>query len=577
VIAAADIRSEPPKLKLIVFGILALVLALRLANLSSAMLSPLSYQPGPDEDYYQRFGQAVAAGVGQNSPEFTSLDPAYGFLLGAIFKLVGVNLFAVYLLQALVDAATACAVLVIGRTLGRPRAGLYGALVYGVASSAIMYSATLLKATWVASFLAWWAAGALALIRSERRLPWLLFGGFCALGVALRSNLLLLALLSLLLPVFCARQGRTLRNFAAKSALLAGGMILAFLPWSIRNYHAYGALSPLPHNGGISLHQVYNAQNPSAELWVPAFVNYLHPSEIWRGYAAEASARAGHRLSPPEVDRYWRDEALGFIEQHPGETILHVLKKGLGFLSAREVPDNRSLAEEKLFSPVLRWLPSPTVWLFAMGLAGLVWLATEDRRWPIIAAPIAVSWLTVAIFFASDRFRFHAAPMLAVCSGVWIEHTIHDIRARRFRPLAQFALLAAVIAAVSIYLGSQSPPAAIRWDQIAWGYIKMGKIPQAQALGERIAAEQPDNGAILEALGYTAIARENYDEAASYYQRAIALRPRSHVAHYNLARALLLLGRTSQAEAEAKIAVSLNPSPDYQELLTKIQSAAVSR
>jgi predicted Zn-dependent protease len=105
----------------------------------------------------------------------------------------------------------------------------------------------------------------------------------------------------------------------------------------------------------------------------------------------------------------------------------------------------------------------------------------------------------------------------------------------------------------------------------------MGKIPEAQALGERIAAQQPENGAILEALGYTAIARQNYDEAASYYQRAIALRPRSHVAHYNLARALLLLGRASQAEVEAKIAVSLNPSPDYQELLTKIQSAAVSK
>ena len=52
----------------------------------------------------------------------------------------------------------------------------------------------------------------------------------------------------------------------------------------------------------------------------------------------------------------------------------------------------------------------------------------------------------------------------------------------------------------------------------------------------------------------TAIARQNYEEAARYYQRAIELRPRSHVAHYNLARALLLLGRNSQAEAEAKIA-----------------------
>ena len=35
--------------------------------------------------------------------------------------------------------------------------------------------------------------------------------------------------------------------------------------------------------------------------------------------------------------------------------------------------------------------------------------------------------------------------------------------------------------------------------------------------------------------------------------------------------------RQIEAEVEAKIAVSLNPSPDYQELLTKIQSAAVSK
>jgi tetratricopeptide (TPR) repeat protein len=235
------------------------------------------------------------------------------------------------------------------------------------------------------------------------------------------------------------------------------------------------------------------------------------------------------------------------------------------------------LAEEKLFSPVLRWLPNPTVWLIAMGLAGLVWFALEDRRWPIIAAPIAVSWITVAIFFPSDRFRFHAASMLAVCSGVWIDRIIRGLHERRKWPVLKFALLAGVIAALSLYLGSQSPPAAIRWDQIAWGYIKMGKIPEAQALGERIAAQQPDNGAILEALGYTAIARQNYDEAASYYQRAIELRPRSHVAHYNLARALLLLGRKSQAEAEAKIAVSLNPAPDYQALLTQIQSDAIAR
>ena len=118
--------SRPLK-PIIVFGVLALALALRVAHLSSAMLSPLSYQPGPDEDYYLRFGEAVATGHGPLSPEFMFMDPAYGYLLGAVFRILGVNLFAVYLLQALLDTATAYAVYRIGTLLERPRAGLYGA------------------------------------------------------------------------------------------------------------------------------------------------------------------------------------------------------------------------------------------------------------------------------------------------------------------------------------------------------------------------------------------------------------------------------------------------------------------
>jgi predicted Zn-dependent protease len=76
-----------------------------------------------------------------------------------------------------------------------------------------------------------------------------------------------------------------------------------------------------------------------------------------------------------------------------------------------------------------------------------------------------------------------------------------------------------------------------------------------------IALEQPDNGPILEALGFTAIKRMDFAEAAEDYERAIAARPRSHVAHYNLAKVYLQLGRTRALE-EAKAAADLNPSPD---------------
>jgi predicted Zn-dependent protease len=112
----------------------------------------------------------------------------------------------------------------------------------------------------------------------------------------------------------------------------------------------------------------------------------------------------------------------------------------------------------------------------------------------------------------------------------------------------------------------------VRWDQIAWGYIKMGKITEARALAERISREQPDNGPILEALGFTEIARRQYGEAARDYQRALELRPRSYVAHYNLARVFLLLGNRKRAAEEAEIAVKINPSPDYQALLSQIEA-----
>ena len=45
---------------LMVFLVLAVALMVRLLHLRYALNSPLTYQPGPDEDFYFRFGKAVA-------------------------------------------------------------------------------------------------------------------------------------------------------------------------------------------------------------------------------------------------------------------------------------------------------------------------------------------------------------------------------------------------------------------------------------------------------------------------------------------------------------------------------------
>ena len=568
-------RASKGESRLPLFGVLGLVLAIRLLQLSSAMGSPLTYQPGPDEDYYRRFGMAVAAGQGaQDTPEFTFMDPAYGYLLGGIFKLSGVNVFVVYLLQILLDTATAYGIIRVGRLLERPRAGLIGAAIYGLTATAVMFCTTLLKEVWVTAWLTWWIVGALTVIRSVRKVHWLLFGLYCGLGVGFRSTLLTLTLAGALLPWLARRLAARGTASPVLAALVVLGSMVALLPWSIRNHNAYDSFSPLPHNGGIVLQQVYNDQNPRAEIWIPSFVSYLHPSEIWEGYAAEASRRQGRPLSPAQVDHYWHDEAMTYIEGHPGVVAADIARKSLGWFSNSELANNRSATEERMFSTILTLLPPPAAWLLGLGLAGLAWLALQDRRWVIVAVPIFLAWVTMAVFFAESRFRFHAASMLALCSGVWIDQFAQQIRARHRESLAFFVPLVLAIMAISIILGSMTREPPVSWERIAWGYINMGKIHDAQVLAARIARNQPDNGAILEALGFTEAVQKQYADAAQTLQRAVELRPRSHVAHFNLARVYLALGDRSKALQEATTAMSLHPSQDYQALLDQIESGS---
>ena len=161
----------------------------RMVHLLSAVKNPATYHLGPDEDHYLQFARFT----GDSSEVFGFMDPLYGIVLSVVLRITGDNAFAVYFLQVLVDTATVALIYGIGLRLWDRRAGLIAGALYAICAPAIFYTATLLKSTLVAHYVAAWVLLSIVAWRSEKMTPWLFLGVLSGAGIALRANLVLLA------------------------------------------------------------------------------------------------------------------------------------------------------------------------------------------------------------------------------------------------------------------------------------------------------------------------------------------------------------------------------------------------
>ncbi|HET6603628.1 MAG TPA: glycosyltransferase family 39 protein [Xanthomonadaceae bacterium] len=555
--SGSDRRSQHPRA---VFAVLSALVLVRMLHLASAMRSPLTYQFGPDEEFHVRFAQALSSGAASD-PVFGFMDPLYGYVLAALFAVTGFNIFAVYLVQVAVDALAAYGLILIAREFDRERAGIVAAALYALCLPATLYATTLLKATWVAALLVLWVWLALRALRHDRWGWWVGLGLLGGLGVALRGNLLLLALAGLLLvPLLAQGRGGILAP-AARAAWMLGGLALPLALLSLRNAELSGTFSPLPGNGGIVLHQLYNPDNPRSEQYAPAFVSMLHPIEIWQGYRAQAQRRLGRPLSGAQVDRYWRAQALEFITAHPAQVAGNLARKAGKFAAFPEVPNNRSLADEREFSPTLRLLPASFGWLFALGIPGLVVLTWRDRRGWLVVLPLAVVAATFVVFFAESRFRFHGVALFAFAAGYFLDQVWRWARARSVRPLAFGGVAVAVLVALAFWQSQGVSLPGPNWHRIALGQIKSGEPEQARASLQRLLADGESAGA-HELQAYFALTERRIDDAITHYRAGIALQPGQHVLHLNLARTLLRKGDHEAALEPAIQAAKLAPTAE---------------
>lgn len=568
-VAALNVlRRLPPIAWVLLLGAL-----LRLLNLASATGNPLTYSPGPDEAFYLAFAAQVAQHGWAIPVEFAFMDPLYGYLAGALFALTGDNVFALYLAQVGVDLLTIWLLYRCGVALGSARAGLVAALLHALCATAIFHTVTVLKEIWVLVFMAGWMLLTLRAMSSARRRDWLALGLLCAVGTGLRGNLLLLGLLTLpALWLVCRRQPSP-RHLRGPALAFVAGFVLPLCLLATFNAQRSLGWTPLPYNGGIVLHHLYNADNPAARSIYPAFVEYRHPQAIWNAYRREAERQLGQPLAAPQVEAFWRARALDYLRQRPAQAWRNGWRKFGEFLAWPEVPNNRVFMQERDFSPVLRHLPAPFGWLLALGVPGLVLLAAGRRGGWILGLPLLVTLFTVMVFFAESRFRLPALPALALGAGVLIDHAIGWLAARRWRPLGWSALAVGLLGAISLQQARGMVLPGIDPARLAWGHLRMGEVERAESLARERVEAGTRNAGLWELLAFVAVERDaDHAAAITSLRRALEIAPDSHVARYNLARSLAAIGDLPAARREIDRAVEQDRQPEYLALQQRLRS-----
>ncbi len=390
-----------------------------------------------DEGSYDRWARELAGGdwIGH---EIFFQEPLYAYGLGVVYELAGQDPTAqrelARTIQAVLGAATAVLVALLGARAVSRKAGLVAGFGMAVYRPAIWMGALLLKPALFLPVLTLFAIALLSTRRLEaarasvRLARWLLVGLLAGVGALLRGNMLILSPLFVAWPVARALlQRQRAASALGSAAAVALGVALALAPVALRNRAVGGRLVLTTSGAGTNVYGGNNPFNPyglATEFpWVRGVPE--HEAGDWRH---EAERRLGRALDPAEVSRYWLGQAIESARAHPGLHASILWNKLRLTLGAYEVPDNHFIEWDARYVPFLRLPLLGFAGVGTLGVAGLLvaLVRAARRRDPPrpealeLAALVALYLGTIVLTVTSERVRLALVPPLLPFAAAWI-------------------------------------------------------------------------------------------------------------------------------------------------------------
>ena len=390
---------------------------------SYALNNPYYSIVSMDSAIYLNWAQVILE-EGWLGTEIFYRAPFYPYLLSIIFWFAPNNLLAVYIMQLGMSICSVVLIYIIGKRIYCERAGLIAAgfsLVY----SPLTFFETKILPTITGIFLG--LLSIYLLTRAEQEKKWYYWmAGAATLGVAAicRPNYLLMIPLIIFGILVVHRKQLRETPIPILILILVPSVIIGTV--TLRNYVVGKDFVLISSNAGITFAQGNNPWARGSIAVIPGFSGEVTNQRHEETQIAERVT--GRKLKPSEVNTFWFNWGLTFIQKKPLEYLRLLLYKAAILFNNHELGSNYLLDVDKEVTPWLRLAFLPFGFIMAWAVIGFARIFLERPAALALIAAFIGSFLTAMIFYANSRYRMTLLPPAIIMAGGGLDYLVRNPR-----------------------------------------------------------------------------------------------------------------------------------------------------
>lgn len=486
-------------------------------------------------------------------------NPLYPYFLALIYKLFGVHLEVVRIVQHLLGLLTCFFVYRIGKRYFSLWVGFVSAALLAFYRGAIMYEGCLLIAT-LSLFLHTCAVWILAEYdRNDRIWQWAAAGIIMGLAILARGSAIVFAV-----PVWLivSRMDIGLRRRILAVGIYSIAICAAAFPLTVRNYLADGRWIITAPHWGEAFYVGNNPESTGANTQ-PSFVRPtpFHEHEDFRRQAEKIS---GRQMDLVDSSYFWFDQAKRFIRDHPAAYIKLLGKKVLYFFQGYERPDNENIGFLQKYMHILN-LPLVTFGLISpLCIVGLILLALERQMYQqkLIIFIFLFYASTIIAFFVTSRYRIPVISMMILSAGYGAAKLMSLWQRMEYKRLGVYTAVLLVAGVVCNTTLGKNNDMVIEFNQMGTMYNKIERPDRGYAWFLRAYRVNPDISMTLYNLGVASRMLNRYDEALTWFKKSLVNNEFANQSYYEIGAIYYQSQQLDQAIAALQAALKIDP--DYE-------------